>query len=193
MAQKSAELIPQIIEANTLVQAVEVIQNTLKLLYLTTSYTEIVGLQDILKTYEEEYRKISDVYRSLEQPRSYEDIHAIRIDLNFLFRDISDTLSFDVNRLKIWFEETKTVQRGNSMKNLLDNEEVQAKFKAKTSSSLRDIVGLDGDYVEHTSCQSISYGLYQNLANLLNSIRQMIDSISSEERREMIILQKDVK
>lgn len=193
MANKSADLIPQIIEAKTKEEAIIVLNETLKMLYLTTNYTEIVALQDILKEYQEDYKKISDVYRSLSTPRSYEDIHAIRIDLNFLFRDTSDALSFDVNRLKVWFEETKTIQRGNSMRNLLDNQEVQEKFKAKSSSALRDIVGLDGDYVEHTSCQSISYGLYQNLSNLLNSIRQMIDSISSEERREMIILTKDVK
>ncbi len=191
--KKAGELLPLIIAAQTDEDAIGVLNKTLEALYLTSNYTEIVALQDELKAFEKQYREISDQYRSLVVPRSYDDLHNIRVELNFLYRDISDSLTFDTNRLKIHFEETKTVQRAVSMQNLKRNEDVQRDFKASSASALRDIVGLDGDYVEHTACQSISYGLYQNLSTLLNGIRQMVDSIASEEKRELLILSKDQK
>jgi len=58
---------------------------------------------------------------------------------------------------------------------------------------LRDIVGLEQSYKEYAKLSSISYGLYQDLQNTLNSIRQMIDSIASEEKVAFEIEKRDVK
>jgi hypothetical protein len=68
-----------------------------------------VHLKDTLTGYENEYRRISDQYRSLEIPKRFDKVHEIRVDLNFLYRDIVDELDFDINRLKIFYEENKTV------------------------------------------------------------------------------------
>src|SRR5690606_27246929 len=146
-------------------------------LYLTNNYTQLVHLKDSLNSYEKHYREISDAYRSLVSPRRFEDVHGIRVDLNFLYRDIVDELDFEINRLKIYYEEIKTSVRAESMLSLKEDEDFQSKIKANSTSALRDIVGADNSYKEFVSLASISYGLYQNLRDLLNSIRLMTDSL----------------
>lgn len=178
--KKAGELIPKIIEANTKEKAIEVLNDTLEALYLTNNYTQLVHLKDSLSGYEKQFKDVSNVYRSLVSPRRFEDVHAIRVDLNFLYRDIVDELDFEINRLKIYWEEQKTVVRASSMVSLKEDEDFQSKIKANSTSALRDIVGADDGYKEFVSLASISYGLYQNLRDLLNSIRQMTDSLASE-------------
>ena len=66
-------------------------------------------------------------------------------------------------------------------------------FGAKSTSALRDIVGIAGSYKEYISNASVSYGLYQELNNILNSIRMFIDLLSGSIKNEQIILMKDAK
>lgn len=178
--KKAGELLPKIIEATDRNSAIKVLNDVLEALYLTHNYTELVGLKDTLSGYEAKYKEISNRYRNLESPKTFDAVHDIRVDLNFLYRDIVDELDFDVNRLKIYYEEVKTSVRADSMLSLKEDEDFQAKIKANSTSALRDIVGADDGYKEYVSLASISYGLYQNLRNLLNSVRQMTDSLASE-------------
>lgn len=178
--KKAGELIPKIISADTKEKAIEVLNDTLEALYLTNNYTQLVHLKDSLNGYEVKYKEISNEYRSLDSPRRFNDVHGIRVDLNFLYRDIVDELDFEINRLKIYYEEQKTVVRASSMVSLKEDEDFQSKIKANSTSALRDIVGADDGYKEFVSLASISYGLYQNLRDLLNSIRLMTDSLASE-------------
>lgn len=173
--------------------AVEVLEEVLSALHLSNDYTTLVGLKTRLKEFEKQYREITDDLRSLSFPRKYEDVHNIRTELNFLYRDISDELSFEINRTKIYYEEYKTVQRAASIENIKNDETLQEKFKAKSTSALRDIVGADGDYEEYVALASISYGLFQNLISLLNSIRMTTDTLAAECKNILSINIKDVK
>ena len=116
-----------------------------------------------------------------------------RLALTFLYRDVSDKFSFNINSKKIYFEEMKTSQRAESMKNLRHNDDVQKTFKATSASALRDIVGLDDEYKEYITNASISYGLYQQLGNFLNGIRQFVDYLASAIKTEQQIKQQDAK
>ena len=116
-----------------------------------------------------------------------------RTALNFCYRDISDNYSFEVYKHKVFWEESKTSVRAESMRKLKDDEEVQKIFSTKSASAVRDIVGLDSGYKSYISNASISYGLYQELNTLLNSIRMFIDLLASAIKTEHIIQQKDVK
>lgn len=178
--KKAGELIPKIIAATTKEKAIEVLNDTLEALYLKNDYTQLVYLKDTLNEYEDKYKETSYKYRELETPRRFQDVHNIRMDLNFLYRDIVDELDFEINRLKIYYEEVKTSVRSSSMLSLREDEEFQSKIKATSTSALRDVVGASGEYKEYISLASISYGLFQNLRDLLNSIRMMTDSLASE-------------
>lgn len=178
--KKAGELIPKIISAKTKEDAIEVLNDTLEALYLKNDYTELVHLKDTLNEYEKQYKEISDTYRSLVSPRRFEDVHGIRVDLNFLYRDIVDDLDFEINRWKVYTEERKSTVRGESLIDLKNDQSVQDQIKATSTSALRDIMGLSSHYQEYTTLSSISYGLYQNLRDLLNSIRLMTDSLASE-------------
>lgn len=191
--KKSEKFISQIVEANTREGAIDILKAVMEDLYLSSGYVTLVHLKDKLSTFKLEYTYSSDLYKTLETPRRYEDVHQIRVDLNFLYRDIADELSFEINRLKIFYEEAKTTTRAEAILSLSGNEEVQKKVKATSASALRDIVGADDVYKEYVNLASISYGLYQDLLNTLTSIRQMIDSIASEEKVLFEIEKRDVK
>jgi len=174
--KKAADLVPKIIEANDRNSAIEVLNDVLEALYLTQSYTEMVYLQDKLKGYQKQYREISDEYRSLDVPKRFDDVHNVRVDLNFLYRDIVDELDFDINRLKIYYEEGKTTTRADAISALKQRDE----YTKKSESSLRDIVGMDDGYKEYVALVSMSYGMYKALNNLLTNIKMMADSLASE-------------
>lgn len=191
--KKSKILVPQIIAAKTEEEAIVVLKETLKVLNLTTDYVDLNNIKYILNGFESKYKEISEQYRNLSTPKNYEDVHEIRVDLNFLFRDITDEVVFDINKNKIYFEEQKTVQRAESMIQLREDEKFQGKIKATSTSALRDIYGAAEGTKEFVNLAAISYGLYKNLESLLNSIRMTTDSISSEEKYLLAVAIKDVK
>lgn len=178
--KKAGELIPKIISADTKEKAIEVLNDTLEALYLTTNYTELVHLKDVLNDYEKQYKEISDRYRRLESPRRFEDVHSIRVDLNFLYRDIVDELDFSINFNKIFYEKRERTVKVESMREAKGDEDLQSELKSTSISALDKIKGGTSVYQEYISLSSISYGLYQNLRDLLNSIRLMTDSLASE-------------
>lgn len=191
--KKSTQLIPLIVEAQNKEQAINVLREMLASLYLTTEYIEITKLKDTLEEYKAQYAEVVDKYKELGEVRHYTQVHDIRTELNFLMRDITDNLVFDINRLKVYYEEYKTIQRAESMKSLKSNEELQKQIKATSTSALRDIVGADEDYNSYVTTASISYGLYIELRYLLSNIEQFTNSLSSEERYLLQVEAKDVK
>lgn len=188
---KAKELIPKIINASDKQEAIEVLHDVLKALHLTNSYTDLVNLKDGLIDYEERYRTITDGFE--KSKKTVEDMLNARLALNFLYRDISDNFTFAINSQKIFWEEKKTAVRGESILKLRHDEKVQESFKTKSTSALRDIVGLDESYKEYITNASISYGLYQQLINFLNSIKQFIDYLASAIKNEHLIQQQDAK
>lgn len=192
MSNKSKELVQSIIEAKDKKDAVNVMNQTLDLLHLTDNYTDIVEIKDKLEDYKKKFRSISDKYKGIEN-KTLEAIQEYRSKLNFLYRDINDEMTFEVNRLKIFYDEKKTVQRYESMESIKNNEDVQKNFNAKSASAIRDIVGADNGYKEYVALVSISYGLWQELKQVLESIRLMTDTMASESKREQAIRIKDVK
>lgn len=188
---KARELLPKIVNASTNTEAIETLHFILEALHLSNNYTDLVKVRDGLAEEKQNYVDITNSYNQSEQ--SIEDMMKCRKDLNFLYRDISDKFSYVVNKNKIFFEEQKTSVRAEAMKNLKENAEAQEIFKTKSTSGLRDIVGFDGVYQEYISNAAISYGLYQELSSVLNSIRMFIDLVASQIKHEQLILQKDVK
>lgn len=181
--KKSLDLIPLIIEAKNKESAINVLKEMLNSLYISNEYIEASKLVDQLKDFKKDYRETVLKYKKLsENIKNFNSLHDIRIELNLLYQNITDTLSFDVNRLKIYYEEYKTVQRSSSIISLKNNEEFQKNnIKATSTSALRDVVGADSEYNEYVTTYSIVYGLYNDLRDTLNSIRQLTDSIASEE------------
>lgn len=191
MSSKAKDLLPKIINASDSKEAIEVLHDVLQALHLTNSYTDLVKLKDDLQEEKERFNVITDNYNKSE--KTIENMLDTRTDLNFCYRDISDKFSFEVYKHKIYWEEVKTSVRAESIKKLKEDQDVQKIFNVKSTSAIRDIVGLDSDYKSYISNASISYGLYQELNTLLNSIRQFIDLMASAIKTEQIIQQKDVK
>lgn len=191
MSNKSKDLIPKIISSKDKKEAISVLNDVLEALYLTNNYTDIVRIKDSFTEQKDRYRKVTDTYE--HGKRDLESMLNTRTELNFLYRDISDEFSFDINRLKIFYEECKTSVRAESMKNLKGDTEIQAIFNAKSTSSLRDIVGLSDTYREFIANYSIAYGLFKELESVLNSVRMFIDLMSSSIKSEQIIQMKDAK
>lgn len=191
MSSKAKDLIPQITSATTKEEAIEVLHNVLEALHLSESYTNLIKIRDELSDYKQNYVRITDGYD--KSGKTIEDMLNTRLSLNFLYRDISDKFSYKINFQKIFWEEKKTNVRAQSMKNLKNNADVQELFNTKSTSALRDIVGLDNEYQQFITNASISYGLYQELLILLNGIRQFIDYLASSIKQEQLIKQQDVK
>lgn len=180
--KKSAELIPKIVGATTQKEAVETLQAILEALHLKNTYVDLMGLKDTLGELEMQFKDMRKEYRELPVPKTYSSVQDIRTKLSLLYTDIVDTLDFDVNRLKVYYEEKKTQIRAESMISLKEDEAFQGKIKASSPSSLRDIVGADESYKEYIVLASISYGLWSNLKSLLSGIKLLTDSLSSETR-----------
>ena len=188
---KAKDLLPQIRKASTNTETIEVLHKVLEALHLTNSYTDLVKLKDGLQEEKDRFNSITDGYNKSE--KTLEDMLNTRTALNFCYRDISDNYSFEVDKHKVFWEESKTSVRAESMRKLKDDQEVQKIFSTKSASAVTDIVGLDSGYKSYISNASISYGLYQELNTLLNSIRMFIDLLASAIKTEHIIQQKDVK
>lgn len=190
---KSERLIPLIIEAKTSDAAISILYEVLKELHLTSDYTDLVALKEKMEYYKSSFRDMSNDYRKIEAPVPLDQVLKFRTDLNFLYRDINDELTFDINRLKIYYDEYKTIQRFESMENLKTDKDVVERYKVKSTSALRDIVGADAKYKEFTSLASVSYGLWQELTRLLDSVKLFTDTLASEAKRATIIEARDVK
>lgn len=191
--KKSVNLIPQIQSASTREEAISVLNEMLSSLYLTNEYVENAAIKDKLESYKKDFRELTDKYKKLGEVKKYIDVNNIRRDINFLYRDVVDNIVFDINRLKIYYEEYKTVQRATSMTTLKANENFQSKIKATSTSALRDIVGADEEYNEYVSNTSITYGMYKELSEFLNLMQQFVNTITSEEKYLLNIERIDVR
>lgn len=190
MSKKSATLIPKIIQAGNTEQAITVLNEVISALNLSGDYLELVSLRNELSEYQEKFNNICD---NCVNEYNMTILNNVRIELSFLYREISDKLVFPINRAKIYHEENKTVVRGTSMLSIKNDEKIQGVIKATSTTALRDIVGLTDGYKDSVACISLSYGLYKNLDSLLTGIRLFIDSIASRINTEKIIQMKDVK
>ncbi|MEX0595829.1 MAG: hypothetical protein WD512_04945 [Candidatus Paceibacterota bacterium] len=188
--KKSGELVPKIIEAKTKEEAIQVLSDTLDALYLSTSYTEMVYLRDKLETYQKKVKEVSIPLK--ENIIEYDVLNGTRLSLSFLYRDIQDDLSADINANKIFYEEIKTSRRAESMQELMGSEEAE-KFNAKSTNQIKEIVGASKSYKQYASEYAIAYGNYKTLETLLGSIKLLLDAVASRERKELFILQKDAK
>ena len=193
---KARELVPLIIEAKTEEDAINVLNESLKLLHLTSDYVSLVYLKDKLEEFQAEYKEIVNNYREIPFPRPYESLAETRDNLSFLYVQIQDELSFEINKCKIyWGEDKKATVRAESMVDAKDNEDLVKANNGKvlSLSSLDRVYGISGEYQEYMNLYSISYGMYQSLLSLLSSIRIMTDSVASQSSHALMILTKDAK
>jgi len=196
MAKKAAELLPQIINATTDEEAIVVLQNTLKLLHMSTDYTDLVELRDKMKEFEAEYRTLTDELRAMPFPRSYEALSELRENLAFLQRDTVDALSFQVNYSKIFLgDEKRTQVRAESIIEAASNEElITANNKKKLSlSALEKVYGISDTYQSYLNLAAFAYGNYQALIALLANMNKMLDSLASQAAHALQVLARDAK
>ena len=98
MSKKSATLIPKIIQAGNTEQAITVLNQVLKSLHFSSDYLELVSLKDELDDYQ---LKFNEVCEKCVQENDITILNNIRIELNFLFREITDKLVFPINK-SLW-------------------------------------------------------------------------------------------
>ena len=94
MSKKSATLIPKIIQAGNTEQAITVLNEVLKSLHFSSDYLELVALKDELDEYN---NRFNDICKNCVEENDIGILNNIRIELNFLFREISDKLVFEIN------------------------------------------------------------------------------------------------
>lgn len=195
MRKKSADLIPLIVKASDEASAIDVLHKTLEYLHLSSTYTTLVGLRDRMVEFQKQYEEIVGKYKSLPFPRDYKDLAEIRDSLAFLYRDIQDELSFEVNKAKSHGDEAKTLVRAEAVISAKENEKLKEVNGGKplSMSALDRLYGISDEYQEYLNTYGISYGLYQALMTLLTSIRIMSDSIASQASYALTVLQRDVR
>ena len=183
--KKSAELLPKIIACKTKEEAVEVLTEAFKMLHLTSNYNDLVALKDTLDVHKKELQTIQNEFSDLEVPRKYLDIHNVRLALNFLYTQVSDDLSFEVNKLKVYYgDDRRSEVKASSAEAVRRRLEEEAKAAAKKGPShalIMDIYAAEPSYKEFVVMRAFSYGLYKELDNLLTAILKFSDSVSSEE------------
>ena len=192
MSNKSAELLPRIIEAKTKEESIGILNDILNILHLSTSYTKMTELRDKINIFSTKLKEEVEDLNLDDVVYEYEFLNSKRMKLAFLYTRVHDELSASVNSNKIFYEEIKTTRRAEALQNLKDSGVAQT-FNAKSASALREILGADKTYSEYASEYAIAYGNYKALDSLLSSIQLWIDSISSREKRELINIQKDTK
>jgi hypothetical protein len=187
MSKKAGRLLEIIVEADSKDKAIEVLNETLKELYLTSDYTFLVSLEDRLSGYENNFKVLCDSYEASE--KNYHIIDEIRTNCAFLYREINDELSFDVDRLKIFYENDKTARRYDAMVDMKNNGE----FNANSASAARELIGGHDGYREYISLASTAYGIWKEKNGLLDSIKLFTDVLASRAKRELDIEKEDVK
>ena len=178
--KKSQYLVDAIISSKNTEEAISTLKLILKELYLTNTYTDLVHIQDSIKGFQKQFKEISSKYNSSIQ--DVQKLNEIRTSLNYLYRDIVDELCADVNRMKAFYEEEKTIKRAEGMNELTDNKELVEKYKIKSTSAARDLLGNSEVYKKYIAEQSMAYSNYKTLDSMLTSIRLFTDSIASHTR-----------
>lgn len=191
--KKSKELIPMIIAASDREAAINVLSSTLEALNLRSELSTLNELKNSLEDFKKDFSDLNNNYLELAEPRSYSDLHEIRLELNTLYRRVSDELSFEVNKRKVYYEEVKTAVRAQAIFEQASNPETQAIFKTKSTSALRDIYGKSKIMEDYIVENAVSYGLWQELSALLQGIKMLIDSAASEEKHALYIEQNPLK
>ena len=191
--KKSESLIPEIISADTKEKAVHALISITEALHLSQNFFFLAELKDNIDEYKLRYRKLTDRYKSIPTPRSYQELHELRMELSFLSRDFADEFAFEVNKAKIFHEEGKTVARAAGILELKDDSKFQEQLKTTSASGLRDMVGASGTYQEFTALAAVSYGLYQEFHKVGDSMKMFNDSLASECREAQYTEQKDAK
>lgn len=194
--KKSAELLPKIIAAKNNDEAITVLNETLKYLHLTSDYIDLVYLKDTMENFQIEYGEIIEKHKNIPFPRSYEALAEVRDELAFLYREIQDSLSFEINKTKILHgDDRKATVRAESIISAKENEDLKKANNNKqlSLSSLDRVYGISEEYQEYINLYALSYGLYHGLINLLSSIRLMSDSVASQANHALTVLQRDVK
>lgn len=188
---KSKELIPLIQKATTKDEAIKVLYEVLDALHMTSSYTEMVALKDKLGEYKDEYKKITSAYEKSDQ--SYKETDNTRGQLNFLMVNLTDELSFQVNKTKIYYENLRTQIRSESIQDIGQDEVLKKTMNVKSISAIEKIYGIQDSYKEYVVNYSMAYGIYKDLGNLLESIKLFTDLLASRISMERVILMKDQK
>lgn len=153
--KKASAFIDEMVKVTNRKDAINILNDILKSLYLTSDYTFLVSLKDSLNNFEVQFKDICEVYKKCE--KNYANIDDIRTQCAFMYREVNDELSFDIDRLKVHHEQDKTVRRYDAMINLKEKNE----FNAKSASALRELLGGDAGYREYVSLSSVSYGLWR--------------------------------
>ena len=188
--KKASDFISEIVEAATAEQAIKILKELYNVVNPPSDYESLFKIKTMLQEYSKDLIKIS---KPLEDNLlTYEELSDIRKDLNFFFRNLSDELTNVVAFNKLYTEEVKTQIRGESLQRL-QNSQVAKDFNIKSTNALRDVLGLDSKYQQYIKENALAYANYKTLEGLLNSTIKMIDLVASRERREQIILQRDVK
>lgn len=192
---KSSELIPRIITATSKQESIEILTDALKMLHLTSDYTALVALKDKLDEYKQTFREIKNKYKVLETPRFYTQVHEIRVELDFLYQDVVDDLSFEVNKLKIyWGDDRRSEIRATSVERATQRMEKEAEAtgtKKPSHSLVMDMFGKEDTYKEFLNYKAMSYGTFKELTYLLTAITSVTNSLSSESKWLMNIENKN--
>jgi len=194
--KKSAALLPKIIAATTDEEAIQVLNDTLELLYLGDDYLELLKLKNRLNELKLDFKEIEDSYRAVSFPREYSQLAEIRDEIAFLYRTTNDELSYEINRCKLrWSDEGKTAVRAQSIIDAKWNEELIKvnNNKALSLSSLESVYGITDGYKEYLALASSSYGLFQELIAFFASMNKLSDSVASQASHALQILNRDVK
>lgn len=188
MSKKAKDLIPKIIGSKTKEDAIGVLNETLKALHLSSDYTELVKLKDQIDEFQKQFKQIESNLKELAFPRDYEDLAEIREQLAFLYRDVSDNLSFEINSAKtLYAEDKRTLVKAQAIK------QVKQLDKSLSDTGAHQIYGDTDIYQQYLNYYHMSYGLYKELHNLLESIKLLSDSVASQASHSLHVLKRDVK
>lgn len=191
--QKSKKYLGKIISAVTEEEAVEILTQLSKELGIGQSYGKLLHLKERLDLHKLAFKEIEKSLEEESVPTS-DFLKNLRQEAIHCYQELSDELTFDINRLKIAYgEDRKSEVRGEILVALNADEDFKATNKAKSLSALKEIYSVHDSYKEWLTCAAMSYGLWNDLRETLKYINFFIDLLASKVRNEQTIDRMDFK
>lgn len=184
------KLIEEVILAETEEQAANAIKSVMSALHINKDYQAMYRLGEDLKKSAKGISELQHKHYNLPTPRDKSIVQEMRIEANFLFRDIVDNFVKPIDSLKIIVENNKKEMEFEAYKYIDDNPK---DFDGVTKSNKREFLGGTPMYKEWSQLNAISHSNYAYLAKILESTKLFIDSLASDLRALDVVEKQNIR
>ena len=188
------DFVTPIVEAQSEQDAIDVIVGIGELLGISESYTKLQSIKIDLDKFNVRFKSIRGRLEAMSRPYVIEDLLDTRLDLSLLLSELVDSgLVYEVNKLKIFFENRERGAKSEAFMFIKSSEELMKALGSKSIEAVKTRSGDTPPLLEWNRCNSAAYGNFTQLRSTQSSIEQVIHSVSSLLNSEITIQKIDAK